>query len=194
VARRAALTATVLFFFAWLIDYIDRMVITIALPGIGREFALDRTEMGLVLTVFFVAYAVFQLPGGFIADRLGTRPTVAIAMTMWSAFTALTGAATGYLALLATRFCFGVFEGIYPAAAMKAIAERTSQRSRMTAEGGMFTSTMLGTALAPLVAGPAIALIGWRNAFFAVACRDQRSARPPTAPPGTPDGACSAAR
>ncbi len=169
LVRRIARITVVILFFAWLVDYIDRLVITLALPPIGKELHLDNTEKGAILTVFFLAYAIFQIPGGLLADRIGARKITTFTMIIWSAFTALTGAAANYAMLLVVRFLFGAAEGMFPGASMKAISERTSGRNRMTANGIMLASNPLGAALAPLVAAPAIALVGWKHSFFYVA-------------------------
>src|SRR5919202_2644294 len=169
VAQRVAVVTVVILFFAWLIDYIDGLVITLALPAIGQQFSLDKTAQGAILTAFFITYALFQVPGGLLADRIGSRKTMVIAMTLWSAFTALTGAAINYVMLIVVRLCFGVFEGIFPGASVKAISERTTHTIRMTANGIMLASNPLGAAVSPLIAAPAIALVGWRHAFFYVA-------------------------
>ncbi len=170
-AQRAATTAqwtVVILFFAWLIDYIDRLVITLALPDIGKAFGINKAEQGLVLSVFFITYALFQIPGGRLADWIGSRKTMTLALGLWSAFTALTGVAFTYAALLVIRLVFGASEGIFPGASMKAIAERTTPRQRLTADGVMLSSNPLGSALAPLVAAPAILAVGWRQSFFVI--------------------------
>jgi sugar phosphate permease len=168
-AARVARTTMVLLFLAWLVDYIDRLVITLALPSIGKEFHLDKAAQGLILTVFFITYALFQLPGGLLADKVGVRRTMTWAMSAWSVFTALTGLAYDYTVLLVVRAVFGVAEGIFPAASMKAITERTRPQQRMFANGVMLCSNSLGSAVAPLIAAPALAAVGWRNSFFIVA-------------------------
>jgi predicted MFS family arabinose efflux permease len=92
-----------------------------------------------------------------------------VAMVAWSAFTGLTGLATSFAMLLVIRVLFGITEGIFPGAAMKAVSERTSPNTRMTANGIILGSNPFGAALAPLVAAPVIAAVGWRNSFFSVA-------------------------
>ena len=168
-AARVARITMALLFFAWLIDYIDRLVITLALPSIGKEFALNKAEQGLILTVFFITYALFQLPGGLLADRIGARKTMTLALTAWSVFTGLTGLAFSYAWLLVIRVVFGISEGIFPGASMKAVSERTTPRARMTGNGVMLASNPFGAALAVLIAGPALVAVGWRNSFFLIA-------------------------
>ena len=153
-------------FFAWLVDYIDRLVITLALPDIGRTFHIGPVAQGFILSAFFLMYALFQIPGGFLADRLGARKTMTLALAAWSLFTGLTALASSYFLLIVVRGLFGVSEGIFPAASMKAICERVPAEKRMAANGAMLASNPLGTALAPLFAAPALALVGWRGAFY----------------------------
>jgi sugar phosphate permease len=168
-AARVTRTSVILLFVAWVIDYIDRLVITLALPAIGAEFDLTKTEQGLVLTAFFLTYAAFQVPGGLLADRFGAKATMVVALVAWSVFTGLTGVAWNFTVLLVIRALFGVTEGIFPAASMKAISERTLPKDRMTANGAMLASNPLGSAIAPLIAAPALLAVGWKVAFFIVA-------------------------
>ncbi|MFF9649284.1 MFS transporter [Streptomyces sp. NPDC014622] len=158
-----------LLFTAWIVDYIDRLVINLALPSIGEEFGLDHTRQGLILSAFFLAYAVCQIPGGLLADRFGSQRMLSWAMLLWSAFTALTGTAWSFAVLVAIRVLFGLGQGVFPAAAMKAAVERTSPRERMTATGLIQSSNPFGAFAAPLITAPLIALWGWRMSFFAVA-------------------------
>jgi sugar phosphate permease len=143
-ASRVTSITVVILFVAWMIDYVDRLVIATALPGIGREFGLDHSQQGLLLTAFFVTYALFQFPGGLMADKIGPKLTMFVAMVAWSAFTGLTGLATSFGMLLVIRVLFGVTEGIFPGAAMKAVTERTAPSTRMTANGIILGSNPFG--------------------------------------------------
>ncbi|WP_158892877.1 MFS transporter [Amycolatopsis anabasis] len=166
--RVTAVTVTILFV-SWIVSFIDRFVIATALPSIGKEFGLDRSQQGLLLTVFFVMYALFQYPGGLMADRIGARKTMVIAMVAWSVFTGVSGLAISFGMLLIVRVLFGVTEGLFPGAATKALAERTEPATRMTATGIVLCSNPFGAALAPMIAAPVIAAVGWQSSFLAVA-------------------------
>ncbi|MFJ9178044.1 MFS transporter [Streptomyces sp. NPDC102360] len=166
--KGAKITVTLLFA-AWLIDYIDRLVINLALPSIGHEFDLSRAQQGLAVSVFFVAYAVCQIPGGMLADRFGAKRVTCWALLIWSAFTALTGLAGSFAILLVVRFLFGIAEGIFPGSSMKAVSERTTPGQRMSANGIVQSSNAVAAVIAPLIAAPLIAHFGWRSAFFTVA-------------------------
>lgn len=166
-AKVARITVTLLFL-AWLVDYVDRLVITLALPFVGKTFSLNKAKQGLILTVFFTTYALSQMPGGFLADKIGARKTMTISLVGWPIFTGLTAVASNYATLLVIRALFGIGEGIFPAASMKAISERTRPKERLTANGLMLCSNAFGSAIAPLIAGPALAYFGWRHSFLLV--------------------------
>jgi len=166
---RDARVTVVLLFIVWLVDYFDRLIMNFALPYIGKDFQLNHTQQGLLVSAFFITYAFSQLPGGVLADRIGTRKTIAIAMIGWSAFTGLTGLAWSFSALIVIRFLFGIGEGVFPGASYKAISERTEPGDRMTAIGIMSSSNQFGAAVAPLLGAPLIAIIGWRWSFGAAA-------------------------
>lgn len=168
-AKRITTVSITVLFVAWIVNYVDRLAITTALPSIAKEFGLDHTQQGLVLTAFFITYALFQLPGGLLADRVGAKKTMVTAMIAWSLFTGLTGLVFSFGMLLVIRALFGVTEGLYPGASMKAVTERTEPHHRMTANGVVTSANTLGAALAPLVAAPVITAIGWRHTFLAVA-------------------------
>lgn len=128
-AQRVAVAAVSVLFMTWLIDYIDRLVITLALPDIGEEFGLGTTMQGLILTAFFITYAAMQIPGGILADTRGTRRTMLLAAGGWTVFTAASGLAIGLTTMIVIRAVFGVFQGMYPAASIKALSERTTPSS-----------------------------------------------------------------
>ncbi|MET9675188.1 MFS transporter [Streptomyces sp. NPDC006482] len=167
--RRTVRITVVLLFAAWLVDYADRLVINLVLPSIGAEFDLDRTQQGLVVSAFFLAYALCQIPGGMLADRFGGRRVTLWALLSWSVFTALTGFAWSFAVLLALRFAFGVAEGVFPPAAMKVLVERTRPEERMGANGAVMSSNAIAAVLTPLAVAPLVAVFGWRSAFWSTA-------------------------
>ena len=71
---RSTKVTVALLFVAYAIDYIDRLAINLALPLLGEEFDLDYSQRGLIISTFFIAYTLAQLPGGLLADRYGAVP------------------------------------------------------------------------------------------------------------------------
>ena len=75
-----------------------------------EELGLSTEQMGAVFAVFAVAYGIFEIPGGWMGDTMGPRKVLTRIVVWWSAFTAFTGMATGYIQLLVIRFLFGAGE------------------------------------------------------------------------------------
>src|SRR6476661_1035283 len=105
----------IMLFFLILITYLDRVCISIVGVRIKSEFNLSNEQFGWVLGAFALAYALFEIPAGAMADRIGQRKVFLRIVLLWSLFTALTGAVTGLGTLIIIRFLFGVGEaGAYP--------------------------------------------------------------------------------
>ena len=170
VKRIGQKTALILML-AWTIDYMDRFVVSLALPSIGAEFHLSKAEQGLIVTTFAVVYMCMQVPAGLIADRVPSKPLLLTTLVFWSVFTALTGLATGFIMLLVFRGLFGVCQGLYPPTSFKALSERSMPEQRGGLTGFMMSAQGLGPGIAPLVAAPLMAMVGWRHTFtyFALA-------------------------
>jgi sugar phosphate permease len=154
-------------FFCWFASYLERFLINMALPFIGTEFKIDESTLGLLLSVFFVGYALVQLPGGMIADKVGTRKTIIFSVLMFAIFTAASGLAWSLAALFVIRFFFGVFEGSFPTAAYKAVAEGYPKNERARVQSFMLATNPLSLVVAPLMAVPLIGKFGWRGMFIA---------------------------
>jgi len=75
----------------YLITYLDRVNISTAAPVISKEFGFDKITMGVIFSAFVWAYALFQVPGGWVSDRFGSRKVLTTIVTYWSIMTAATG-------------------------------------------------------------------------------------------------------
>ncbi|SAK62650.1 MFS transporter [Caballeronia ptereochthonis] len=153
-------------FVCWFASYLERFLINMALPFIGAEFKIDEAGLGLLLSVFFVGYAIIQLPGGWLADKIGTRKTILFSVGMFAIFTAGSGLAWSLAAMFVIRFLFGIFEGCFPTAAYKAVAEGYAKNERARVQSFMLATNPLSLVVAPLIAVPLIAYTGWRGMFI----------------------------
>src|SRR6202140_1855074 len=79
----------------YLITYLDRVNISTAAPEISKEFGFDKVTMGVIFSAFVRAYALFQVPGGWVSDRFGPRKVLTTIVTYWSVMTAATAWASG---------------------------------------------------------------------------------------------------
>jgi len=152
--------------FCYLVAWLDRMAISMALPYIGKEFNLSATALGGILSAFFIGYAGCQIPGGWLADKFGARRVITGALAVWSLFTAFTGMVGNITQMLIVRFVFGAGEGVFPGPVWKIVGSWFSKKDRGTANSCVLTSTTLGPALTPLIVAPLIAAFGWRAVFY----------------------------
>src|ERR1700674_3923922 len=93
------------------INYIDRASLSVAMPLIGKEFALDPAMQGLILSSFFWTYAFMQVPGGVLADRYKPRIVITLSTVGWAFFQTVAAVSTNWVMLLLTRLGLGVAEG-----------------------------------------------------------------------------------
>ena len=87
----------------YFITYLDRVNVSTAAAGFGKEFDLTKTQIGLVFSAFAYPYLVFQVIGGWVSDRFGARRTLLFCGVTWALATLLTGLAGGLASLLAAR-------------------------------------------------------------------------------------------
>lgn len=155
-------------FLGWIVSYIDRIALNLGLLQIGDDLSLDASQLGVVLSSFFVGYALMQIPGGWLADRFGSRKVIVVAVLFWSLFTALTGLVWSLPSLLFIRFLFGIGEGAFPSASTKAISEYFPKGQRIKAQSTMFSSSAVGSAIAPIICSALLVWMGWRNLFLVI--------------------------
>ena len=151
--------------------YLDRSCISQAAPVIQTELGISEKQKALIFNAFSLAYAIFEIPAGRWGDRYGSRRILTRIVLWWSFFTALTGAAGGFISLIVIRFLFGAGEaGALPNSA-RILREWFPDSSRGRAQGVVTTAMLLGGAASYTSSQWLIDLIGWRWSFtvFALA-------------------------
>ena len=147
------------------IQYIDRVCISQSAPFISADLRLSPQQMGYVFSAFTLAYALFEIPSGYLGDRIGPRKVLLRIVLWWSFFTAATGWARSWLALVATRFLFGAGEaGCFPNLT-KAFNRWLPLAERSRAQGIMWMSARWGGAATPLLVFACLQYMSWRAAF-----------------------------
>ncbi|MFN7933347.1 MAG: MFS transporter [Bryobacteraceae bacterium] len=155
-----------LLFMLSIITYIDRVCISVAGPRMQQELDISPQRWGWVVGAFTLSYALFEVPSGAMADRIGARQVLTRIVLWWSAFTSLTGAVSNFWALLLTRFAFGAGEaGAYPGSA-SSISRWFPSVERARATGIVWMASRLGGALSPLLVIPIQRNYGWRMSFY----------------------------
>ena len=112
--HRSGIVGFILLYVAFLISLVDRSAISLALAQIGKDFDLQAADLGIIISAFFLGYAVMQVPGGWLADRFGAKYVIVVAIAMWSVFTVMTSFAWSLASLIVIRLVFGLTEGAFP--------------------------------------------------------------------------------
>lgn len=152
---------------AYLITYMDRVNISSAVPVIQKELGYSTITMGWILSSFRWGYALFQIPGGWLGDRIGPRRALALIVTWWSIFTSATALAWSATSMAGFRFFFGVGEaGAFPIAT-RSLSRWILPSERGFAQGITHAGSRVGAALTPAIVVVLMASYGWRMPFFA---------------------------
>jgi MFS transporter, ACS family, glucarate transporter len=153
-----------------IITYIDRVCLSFAAPLIRRDLHLSADQMGHVFSAFALAYAIFEMPCGYLCDRIGPRRVLMRVVLWWSFFTAAMGWSWNQVSMTVTQFLFGMGEaGCFPSIA-RAFTTWLPHKERSRAQGIVWLSARWGGAVTPLLASALIGFAGWRYAFLILAC------------------------
>src|ERR1700754_136801 len=149
----------------YLITYVDRVNISTAASEIQRELHLSNTELGLAFSAFAYPYLLFQVIGGWVADRFGPRNTLFWCGIIWAAATIVTGFVTSLLTLFIVRVALGFGEGATFPTATRAMQYWTPANRRGFAQGLTHSFARLGNAVPPPAVALLILWLTWRGAF-----------------------------
>jgi MFS transporter, ACS family, glucarate transporter len=148
------------------ITYMDRICIGVLATPMQQDLGISKASWGWVISAFLVGYGLFEIPSGALGDRWGQRKVLTRIVVWWSAFTMLTGVASNYYALVATRFLFGAGEaGAYPNAS-GCISRWFPVTERARAQGLVWGASRVGGALTPLLIAPMLTVLPWQTPFF----------------------------
>jgi ACS family D-galactonate transporter-like MFS transporter len=153
---------------ATVINYLDRTLMSVAAPALSKDLGLNAATMGIVFSAFSWSYAAAQIPGGVLLDRLGTRLTYFLSITLWSAITGLQGAVFNLGTLLAARLGVGAAEAPCFPANSRVLVTWFPQRERARANSVYSVGMYFGIAfLSPLLFW-VTETFGWRVLFAIV--------------------------
>lgn len=151
---------------ATIINYVDRVNISIAAPFMAKDLGLDKVEMGLIFSAFAWTYAFALVPAGFIADRFGSRLTYGASLISWSAVTVCQGMAGGFASLFGLRLAIGAMEAPAFPANSRAVTVWFPARERGMASSIYVCGQYLGTALFTGLLLWLATTYDWRHVFY----------------------------
>jgi MFS family permease len=167
--RRLGRSSGVLFLICllYLIQYSDRVNIATAAGPISHELHLSNTELGFALSAFAYPYAVVQLFGGWLGDKLGPRRVLAVFGLIVAVASTMTAFAGSLFTLAACRFLLGLGEAPSLATATSAMSRWLPAEQRGLGQGLTHACARLGNAITPPLVVLLIGLWGWRSVFVA---------------------------
>lgn len=161
-ARHAVLLLLCVMYF---LTYMDRVNVSTAAEAFGKDLGFSDTQVGLVFSLFAYPYLVFQIVGGWFADRFGPRWTLAVCCMVWAAATVFTGLATGIYSMVFARLLLGLGEGATLPVATRAMADWLPGGKSGWAQGLTHAAARLGNAATPPLVAALIIATSWRGAF-----------------------------
>lgn len=155
-----------MFFLIGVIAYMDRANISYIAQPMMEDLNMNKTQFGMLASVFAAGYALMQVPAGIMAEKFGPKKMLTFALVWWSAFTILTGVVRNHGLLYAMRFLFGVGEGpMYPSnAVFNTYWFAKSEKGR--ASSALLAGSYFGPVIAPFVTIAIYQAFGWEAVFF----------------------------
>ena len=153
----------------------DAVNFSVAAKQIMPEYGFSNVQMGMLYTVFTAGYALFHIPGGWLADTVGPRRVLTLAILWWSIFTALTAVAGDWwlagmwgplTSFMVVRFCIGIGEGAAYPNSNRTVASWMAPNERAKAAGLVLAGVGVGYGLAPPVVSWIMLSYSWRVAFY----------------------------
>src|SRR5712691_2162330 len=152
----------------YLITYLDRVNISTVAPVISKEFNFDKATMGIIFSAFIWSYALFQVPGGWLGDRIGPRKVLSTIMAYRTVIAVITTFSIGFKSFWGIRFALGVGEaGAFPTAT-RAMQMWYPRDERGFVQGISHAASRFGAAIGPPVAVAIMIHFGWRSVFYVI--------------------------
>jgi MFS family permease len=153
-------------FLCTLINYIDRVNISVTAPLMIKEYGWSTTSLGVVFSSFFWGYFLLQIPAGWLADKIGGRRMLVGSTILWSIFTFLTSVPGNILALTGVRAALGASEAVNYPAQTSFIARHMPRAPFSRIQGFNSSAISLGVVLATPLAVFCMTQWGWRSVFY----------------------------
>lgn len=156
------------------VSYLDRVNISIAGGQLASEYHFSKIQLGWIFSAFVAGYALFQTPGGMLADKFGARRVLTLGVLWWGVFTALIVVVPGkfvwaLVAFIAIRFGLGAGEAVVYPASSQVVSRWIPSTERGLANGWIFSGVGAGAGFAPPLVAYVMVRYGWRSSFLVCA-------------------------
>jgi MFS family permease len=167
MTRRRAWIA-LLIFTAVIINYMDRVALSVAAKPLAAEFGFSPIQMGYLFSGFLWTYVLCLVPLGLLVEKIGAKRMVGGGIAIWSLATALTAATAGFASLLLARLVMGASEATTFPACGRVIREWFPERERGLVTTLFNGGSTAGPAIGALVAAALVSHFDWRTSFVAL--------------------------
>ena len=161
--------ALAVLFLVNVLNFYDRLEMGAILEPLRHEFSLSDTQLGGLVTLFTVVFALAGMPLGKLADTRPRRGLLALGIAVWTGLTALAGFAVNYAMLLGTRLGVGIGEAVCTPAATSWIGDLVPPNRRARAMSAFMMAVPVGVMLSLAISGPVAQAYGWRAAMLLAA-------------------------
>lgn len=154
-------------FLGYTMVYIDKLSVGYSLIPISEEFGLDSAAKGMIMSAFFLGYALMQIPMGFIINRVGSRIVLIASVMGIGLFAFLFDFGTSLIMFMFIRFLTGLLaHSGYASSASKEVTVNFEPEKRTFAQGFLLSSSGVAGFIGPLVLSPIITQRGWKTAYL----------------------------
>lgn len=147
--------------------YMDKSMISTAVLPIAKEFNLDAGQTGMIMSFFFLGYSLMQIPGGWLADKIGAKKVLMLSLAIISIFSFAFGAVSSLMLFMVIRFFAGLGHGGYPPSCSKSIADNFPQERRTFIQSLILSTSGIGGILA-FTLGTNLINANWRYGYLAL--------------------------
>lgn len=147
--------------------YMDKSMISTAVLPITKQFNLDAGQTGMIMSFFFLGYSLMQIPGGWLADKIGAKKVLMLSLAIISIFSFAFGAVSSLMLFMVIRFFAGIGHGGYPPSCSKSIADNFPQERRTFVQSLILSTSGIGGILA-FTLGTNLINANWRYGYLAL--------------------------
>lgn len=157
----------VLIFLGYTCVYLDKNIISLSVIPIAQDLGIDAGQKGLILSAFFLGYTLFQIPFGFLGNRVGSRKIMTFAILLIGCLMICLGFGFSLFYLLLIRFAAGSFAHAgYPSAVSAFVTKEVEPEKRGPVQSSMIASSGFAGIVGPLLVAPLLTLVGWKMTYF----------------------------
>lgn len=165
--EKHSLMVLLVLFIGYTSVYVDKYTIGISLVTVSQDLGFDPSQKGLILSAFFLGYTLFQIPMGYLNNRIGARPVLAVSIIIVGLFLVIFGFGYSLLFLVVIRFLSGVLgHAGYPPSVSNYISLHIPLNKRGFAQSAMLASSGFAAFIGPLLIAQLLLSVGWRNTYY----------------------------